>query len=137
MREASLANALLSHHTAANIYIKSELRKRVRSSARWSARLITGWSRVRIPSDPLSLYSSSCSALSSAPPHDLIRVSREFQLRKANIFSSEYKKVQSKISKITKISYIYNLVRRLMDEFEIQSNVGEGTKVRVVKWKRI
>ena len=28
-------------------------------------------------------------------------------------------------------------VRRLMDEFEIQSNVGEGTKVRVVKWKRI
>jgi len=28
-------------------------------------------------------------------------------------------------------------VRRLMDEFEIQSKVGEGTKVRVVKWKRI
>ena len=28
-------------------------------------------------------------------------------------------------------------VRRLMDEFEIQSRVGEGTKVRVVKWKRI
>ena len=28
-------------------------------------------------------------------------------------------------------------VRRLMDEFEILSNVGEGTKVRVVKWKRI
>ena len=28
-------------------------------------------------------------------------------------------------------------VRRLMDEFEIQSNVGEGTKVRVVKWKQI
>ncbi len=28
-------------------------------------------------------------------------------------------------------------VRRLMDEFEIQSNVGEGTRVRVVKWKRI
>ena len=28
-------------------------------------------------------------------------------------------------------------VRRLMDEFEIQSNVGEGTRVRVVEWKRI
>jgi len=28
-------------------------------------------------------------------------------------------------------------VRRLMDEFEIQSKVGEGTKVRVVKWKQI
>ena len=28
-------------------------------------------------------------------------------------------------------------VRRLMDEFEIHSKVGEGTKVRVVKWKRI
>ncbi|MHC1636500.1 MAG: anti-sigma regulatory factor [Candidatus Methanospirareceae archaeon] len=26
--------------------------------------------------------------------------------------------------------------RRLMDEFEIYSEIGKGTKVRVVKWKR-
>ncbi len=91
-----------THHTAANIYIKSELKKRVRSSARWSARLITGWSRVRIPSDPLSLSSSSF--LLGVPLH-ITHKSIKFQ--KSKHFVIRTPKIQTKISKIFHKSIIY------------------------------
>ena len=92
--------------TPQQIFIfKSELKKRVRSSARWSARLITGWSRVRIPSDPLSLSSSSF--LLGVPLHITHKSLRRISEQKSKHFVIRTPKIQTKISKIFHKSIIY------------------------------